>query len=174
MLIVDGHEDLAFNVLTDGRNYLQSAEMSYPNPELSVPIHRLLSDDVIKGVIAHGGIVGIMPANWAVDPTWREHRNKRDVHLSAVVDAIDVVCELAGDARHVGIGTDFDGGFGAATIPAELDTIADLPLLADALAQRGYQPEDVAGIMSGNWLRLLRGQLPDLDSGRRSEGRSPS
>jgi membrane dipeptidase len=37
-----------------------------------------------------------------------------------------------------------------------LDTIADLPRLADALARHGYEEEDVAAVMGGNWLRLLQ------------------
>ncbi len=32
---------------------------------------------------------------------------------------------MAGDVRHVGIGTDFDGGFGVEQVPAEIETIAD-------------------------------------------------
>jgi membrane dipeptidase len=56
----------------------------------------------------------------------------------------------------VGIGSDFDGGFGAADIPAEMDSAADLPLLAGRLQARGYTPENVEAIMGGNWLAFLR------------------
>jgi membrane dipeptidase len=77
------------------------------------------------------------------------------------VDAIDAVCQIAGDARHVAIGTDFDGGQGAEAAPAEIDTIADLPKLATALAAGGFSADDVAAVMGGNWLRLLGRCLPD-------------
>jgi membrane dipeptidase len=43
--------------------------------------------------------------------------------------------------------------------PAELDTIADLPKLSAALARRGFTADDVARVMGGNWLRLLRANL---------------
>ena len=49
---------------------------------------------------------------------------------------------------------------GAECAPAELETIADLPLLAPALERRGYSSADVDAIMSGNWLRILRRTLP--------------
>ncbi|MGH2559705.1 MAG: membrane dipeptidase [Thermomicrobiales bacterium] len=121
-------------------------------------MHRLLSDETIKGIVAHDGIVGILPANWALDPAWSE--TKADVRIDRVVDAVDIVCQLAGDALHVGIGTDFDGGFGSEATPVELDTIADLPLLAEALDRRGYDQAAVEAIMGGNWPRVLRRHLP--------------
>jgi membrane dipeptidase len=133
---------------------------THANPRRLVPMHRLLSDETIAGVIAHDGVVGIMPANWALDPAWKQPMTKSDIPVDAVVDAIDVVCQLAGDARHVGIGTDFDGGFGAEATPDGLDTVADLPLVADALTRRGYSLDSVEAIMGGNWLRLLRRHLP--------------
>jgi membrane dipeptidase len=78
------------------------------------------------------------------------------------VDAVDDLRQIAGTTRHIAIGTDFDGGQGAESAPAELDTIADLPKLADKLGDRGYSEADVDGIMSGNWLRVLRRALPSV------------
>ena len=73
--------------------------------------------------------------------------------LATVVDHIDYVCQLAGNSRHAGIGTDLDGGFGREQSPRDLDTIADLQKLAALLADRGYSDDDIAAIMHGNWLR---------------------
>jgi membrane dipeptidase len=123
--------------------------------------HRLLADDVMETLIARDGVIGIMPANWALDPDWKRSKTKAEIHLTAVVDAIEIVCQAAGDARHVAIGTDFDGGFGAEATPAEIDTIADLPKLVPALRERGYTEEDIGAIMHGNWLRVLRRCLPE-------------
>jgi membrane dipeptidase len=134
-----------------------TSELGWTHPQLA---HRLLADDVMAGLIDHGGVIGIMPANWALDPAWRRDKLKADIHLSDVVNAIDRVCQVAGDARHVAIGTDFDGGFGAEATPAEIDTIADLQGLAPALAARGYAEAEVAAIMHGNWLRIVRECLP--------------
>jgi membrane dipeptidase len=38
----------------------------------------------------------------------------------------------------------------------DLDTIADLARIPDMLARRGYSGSDIAGIMHGNYLNLLR------------------
>ena len=40
--------------------------------------------------------------------------------------------------------------------PEDLDTIADLARIPDMLAKRGYKQADIEGVMSGNYLRLLR------------------
>jgi membrane dipeptidase len=136
---------------------------THANPRRLVPMNRLLPDGIIERVADQDGVVGIMPLNWSLVPDWRS-KSREDIHLNRVVDAIDAVCEIAGDALHVGIGTDFDGGQGAEAAPAELDTIADLPRLAEALAHRGYDDEAVEAIMGGNWLRILRKHLPGIDS----------
>ena len=121
---------------------------------------RLLSDAVIGGIVARDGVVGVLPLNWALDPAWQPADGKQAVRIDAVADAVDAICQIAGDARHVGIGTDFDGGQGAESAPAEIDTVADLPKLAVALAGRGFADTDIAAVMGGNWLRLLNRQLP--------------
>ena len=81
--------------------------------------------------------------------------------LDHVVAQIDYICQIAGDAQHVGIGTDFDGGFGLQGTPHEIDTIADLQKLVPLLADRGYPDSDIAGILGGNWLQLLKESLPE-------------
>jgi len=78
----------------------------------------------------------------------------RDSH--DVVKHIDHICQLVGNSRHVGIGTDLDGGFGREGSPHDLDTIADLQKVAALLRQRGYSGDDIAAIMHGNWLAFLR------------------
>ena len=80
--------------------------------------------------------------------------------METVVTAIDYVCQLAGDARHAAIGTDFDGGFGMKSAPLGFDTVADLQLIGPALSKRGYAAEDIESILNGNWLRMLKGALP--------------
>ncbi len=76
--------------------------------------------------------------------------------MSAVVDHIDHICQLAGNADHVAIGSDLDGGFGREYSPTDMDSIADLQKFLDILRQRGYSEEDVAKIANGNMLRLFR------------------
>ena len=94
---------------------------------------------------------------WMLQPGWVSGQSTNEaVTLNTVVDHMDHVCQLAGNSRHAGIGTDLDGGYGREQSPCDLDTIADLQKLVGLLADRGYNDDDIAAIMHGNWLRLLR------------------
>jgi membrane dipeptidase len=73
---------------------------------------------------------------------------------------MDYVCQMAGDAYHVGLGSDFDGGFGLQSVPAEIDTIADLRKIIPLLVQKGYTEVDISAILGGNWLTHLQNTLP--------------
>jgi membrane dipeptidase len=73
-----------------------------------------------------------------------------------MLDHLDHICQIAGNADHVGVGSDLDGAFGREQAPYDLETIADLARLSTMLADRGYSSTDVAKIMHGNWLRFLR------------------
>jgi membrane dipeptidase len=136
--------------------------VSHANPRHYVERDRHLSDDMIRALIERDGVIGIVPFNQFLIPNWERRRGDRKdaVDLSAVIRAIDYVCQRAGDAQHAAIGSDFDGGFGAEATPVGIDTIADLPKVADGLRQAGYTPEDVEAVMGGNWLRVLRQSLP--------------
>ena len=133
---------------------------SHSNPRLFHPTDRGLSDDMIGRLVARDGVVGIVPYNRFLQRGWKTGDPKELVSIQIVVDAIDHVAQIAGSSANVGIGSDFDGGFGAESIPAEMDTIADLLLIAEALDGRGYAQEDIERIMSGNWLRILSRTLP--------------
>ncbi|MGD8404933.1 MAG: membrane dipeptidase [Anaerolineales bacterium] len=123
--------------------------------------NRLLSDRVIYGILERDGIIGVVPFNTFLKDGWLIGKSKREeVSLEKLVDHIDHICQLAGDARHVGIGSDFDGGFGWQSTPHEIDTIADLQKLVPLLSARGYAEEDAAGILGGNWINQLNRSLP--------------
>ncbi len=123
--------------------------------------NRLLSDRVIHGILERDGIIGVVPFNSFLKDGWlKEKSSREEVSITRLVDHIDHVCQLAGDARHVGIGTDFDGGFGLQSTPIEIDTIADLQKLVPLLLSRGYTEEDTAAILGGNWINLLHRSLP--------------
>ncbi len=121
-----------------------------------VPGGRQLSDTQIHMIGERDGVIGTALFNSFLLKGWRKGDRKEAVTLDQVVAHIDHVCQLLGSARHSGIGSDMDGGFGREHIPAELDTSADLHKIGAKLAERGYEPADVALIMGGNWLRVLR------------------
>jgi membrane dipeptidase len=132
---------------------------SHSNCRALTPTDRHLSDDMIRALVERDGVIGIVAANPFLDSSW--NCDKRcEVHLERMVQHIDHICQLAGDSLHVGLGSDIDGGFGRDETPVELDTVADMPRLADALRGAGYSEEDVLRIMGGNWQRFLERALP--------------
>jgi len=123
--------------------------------------NRHFSDRIIEGIIERDGVVGVVPYNGYLKVGWTVGKNDRtEVPLRYVADHIDYICQIAGDALHAGIGSDFDGGFGLQSIPPEIDTIADLQNLVSLLEARGYSESDIANIFSGNWLARLQRDLP--------------
>jgi membrane dipeptidase len=104
--------------------------------------------------------MGVVLFNAFLKPHWKVSDPREDVTLDNVVAHIDHICQIAGDAQHVAIGTDFDGGYGWPAVPLEIDTIADVQKLAPKLAQRGYNETDIAAIFGGNWQHMLEGSLP--------------
>ncbi len=126
---------------------------------LSNNINRHLTDEMIKALIQHEGVIGTLIFNKFLLKGWETGYPKDAATVETVVTAIDHVCQIAGDARHAAIGTDFDGGYGMQSTPAGFDTVADLQIIAPALERRGYSPADVELIMNGNWTRVLRGAL---------------
>src|SRR5947209_15634966 len=130
---------------------------SHHNCRALVPNQQQLSDEQIKRLVSRGAVIGAALDNWMLYPGWvRGETSPEVVPLERMVDHMDRVCQLAGNARHAAIGTDLDGGFGKEQSPTDLDTIADLQRVPDLLRRRGYNQADVEGIMHGNWVRFFR------------------
>jgi membrane dipeptidase len=132
---------------------------SHSNCRAFVNMDRHLSDAMIRAIIARDGAIGAVIYNRFLKESWDTSAKKDAVTLADVVQHIQHICDLAGDARHVGVGTDFDGGFGVESTPREIDTVADLQKLTDALAP-SFSDADIANILGGNWIRVLRRGLP--------------
>lgn len=133
---------------------------SHHNCRALVPGDRQLADEQIRALVARGGVIGAAFDSWMLYPSYL--RGKTDnslVSIERVVDHIDHVCQLAGNARHAAIGSDLDGGFGSEQSPRELNTIADVQQIPGLLRRRGYNEADVEGIMHANWLRFFQGAL---------------
>ena len=129
---------------------------SHNNCRALVPHQRQFSDEQLRAVFERDGVIGAAFDAWMLHPGWVTGETPHDkVTLSTVVDHIDYICQLAGNSRHAAIGTDLDGGYGREQSPSDLDTIADLQNLTGLLEKRGYNADDIAAIMHGNWLRFL-------------------
>jgi membrane dipeptidase len=130
---------------------------SHNNCRALVPHQRQFSDAQLQAIFARDGVIGAAFDTWMLQPGWVvDQSNNAGITMETVVDHIDHICQLAGNSRHAAIGTDLDGGYGREQSPEDLDTIADLQQLQGMLARRGYSADDIAAILHGNWLRLLR------------------
>ncbi len=133
---------------------------SHSNCRAYVNTDRQLSDEMIKRILERDGVIGAVIYNRFIKVGWEKGARKEDVTLADVVRHTERICDLAGDALHVGIGSDFDGGYGAESIPAEFDTIADLPRFIDVLGAARFSDEDIENFLGGNWVRMLKRALP--------------
>ena len=78
----------------------------------------------------------------------------KTIRIHRMVEHIQYIYRLAGEDV-LAIGNDFDG-FGSLTPELdEIKTIADLPLVADALIKAGFSARQVDKIFNKNALRIL-------------------
>jgi membrane dipeptidase len=124
--------------------------------------NRHLTDRLIQGLLERQGTIGIVPANSFLRPDWKDAGGRSSVSLEHFAAQIDYICQMAGNACHVGIGSDFDGGFGLQSIPGDVDSIADLRKVIPILSQKGYTEVDLSAIMGENWLEHLQRTLPEV------------
>ena len=131
---------------------------SHSNCRSMVPTDRQLSDEMAKAIFKRSGVIGInFFDKFLLAP---KEQGRRRARLVDVVRHVRHFCDLAGDAAHVGLGTDMDGGLGREQIPLEIVTSADLPRVAEALSDAGFSDEDVRRIVGKNWLAFFRQNLP--------------
>lgn len=132
---------------------------SHNNCRSLVNHNRQYSDEQIKALIERGAVIGAALDAWMMVPNWQRGISQPKAmkcNLDTMIDHIDHICQLAGNALHVGVGSDLDGAFGKEQCPYDLETIADLQKVPDLFRKRGYTDTDVENLMHGNWLRFLR------------------
>jgi membrane dipeptidase len=131
---------------------------SHSNCRAFNPTDRQLSDEMIKALIQRGGVIGINFYDKFLVPP--EEFRKRKANLNDLLRHMKHICGIAGNTKHVAIGTDMDGGFGRDEIPEEIPSAGELPRLAEFLGNAGFTTQEVAGIMGENWLRFFQRSLP--------------
>ena len=104
---------------------------------------RNLSDEQVRAIAATGGVIGVGIFRYATCGT----------SLDDTVKAMRHIADLVG-VRHVALGSDFDGA------TATVFDATGWPLLTEALMEAGFGEEDIAAILGGNALRVLRQGLP--------------
>ncbi len=142
---------------------------THQNCRALVPGERQFPDDQLRAIIDRGGVIGVSMdtwmlykpgVDWANIPPRRQVFERREVTLQDLADHIDHICQLAGNARHAGIGGDTDGQGGREGAPWEIDTVADYQKVGAVLEGRGYGEDDIAGVLYGNWRRFFEAHLP--------------
>lgn len=104
---------------------------------------RNFADDILQGVAAKGGVVGI--------GYWEEVTCGATV--AAIADSIAAAVTLLGPDA-VSLGSDFDG---AVTTPLDSSQLASL---TQALMDKGLPETTIAKVMGGNMMRYLAETLP--------------
>jgi membrane dipeptidase len=132
---------------------------SHNNCRVFVQHNRQLEDRQILELVHRDAVIGVALDAWMMVPGWQRGISTPSgmgVSLEQIINNIDHICQLAGNAKHAAIGSDLDGAYGKEQGPQEVDTIADLQKLPELLENKGFQPQDIENILSGNWVRFLR------------------
>jgi len=136
---------------------------SHNNCRVFVNHNRQFSDRQITELAERDAVIGVALDAWMMVPNWVSgisDPKKLDVSLKLVINNIDHICQLTGNSLYAGIGSDLDGAFGTEQCPYDLDTIADLQKIPSMLSAIGYSDSDIQNILSENWIRFLRKNLP--------------
>jgi membrane dipeptidase len=132
---------------------------SHNNCRALVNHNRQFSDEQIRELVGRGAVIGGVLDAWMMVPGWIRRTSRPEqmnCNLEVVVDHMDHICQIAGNALHIAIGSDLDGAYGKEQSPYDLETIADLQKIPQLLAKRGYSDEDIRNVAHGNWLRFIR------------------
>jgi membrane dipeptidase len=131
---------------------------------------RNMSDEQLRAVARNGGVVNVNFYSVFIDPRFLAQADSigrvipegpaQDAALRALprpplsilIDHIVHIARVAG-VDHVGLGSDFDGVSGL--LPAGMDDVTRLPLIAQGLLDRGFSEQDVRKVLGGNMLRVM-------------------
>ena len=115
---------------------------------------RHLGDNTIKAIAERNGVIGLNLFGPFVAGGLGDGERPT---IEQAVAHVEHVCSITGSTRHVGLGSDLDGGFSAERLPAGIDRASDFVALTDALRDRGWSNEDLARFAWGNWSRVFAG-----------------
>jgi len=139
---------------------------SHTNPAAICQTSRNFPDDLIKGIAASGGVMGINGHPMICST----RKGKSQPDISDYMDCMDYMIKVAG-IDHVGIGPDLFHGFtlweeerwhtggyvldGGWKFTMGLENEYDVPNIAVEMAKRGYNKEEIQKVMGMNFLRVF-------------------
>jgi membrane dipeptidase len=132
---------------------------SHNNCRAFVDHNRQFSDEMIKALIERNAVIGLALDAWMMVPNWTRGIStpeSMNCSLEIMANNMDHICQLAGTANPVAIGSDLDGAFGTEQCPYDLKTIADIQKVPEILKKRGYTDADINAIASRNVIDFLR------------------
>jgi membrane dipeptidase len=115
---------------------------------------RHLTDAQLRALTARGAVIGLNLYSKFMMPGYEVGQR---ASIEQTLAHVERVSQLAGSRRHVGLGSDADGGFSAARLPSGIDRLSDLDLLAQGLRASPFNwtDEEIAGFCWGNWARVF-------------------
>lgn len=147
---------------------LEAAEapliVSHANACAMLDNPRNLGDDQMKAIAQQGGLVGIFALPDRVA--------KKDANLEDLFKHLDYMVELMG-IEHVALGLDFIKYDGPRTLKdrhhplhqrtyvKDFEEVEDMPKLIEGLIRRGYKEKEIALILGGNYICVLKTILPE-------------
>jgi membrane dipeptidase len=119
---------------------------------------RHLTDAQIVEIARRGGVIGLNLFSMFLTPRCGESGRAT---IDETIAHLERICELAGEGggvggrRHIGLGSDMDGGFAADRLPKGINRPRDYQRLAEALADRHWSDADIDAFAAGNWMRVF-------------------
>ena len=116
------------------------------------PRQRHLTDASIREIARRDGVIGLNLFSMFLVPGGVDGAR---ASIEQTLAHVEHICMLAGSTKHVGLGSDMDGGLRGDQLPLGVNKPADLRLLSDGLRARGWAENEVRGLMRGNWERMF-------------------
>lgn len=139
-------------------------------------VPRNMTDDMIKAVANHGGVVmvnfynGFINTEYAKPGMPMPTKAAETATLDMLLQHFEHIIKVAG-IDHVGIGSDFDGVEGK--LPPGMEDISKLPNITYELLKRGHSEADVKKVLGENLLRTMA-EVERVAKKMQAEGVKPS
>lgn len=129
---------------------------SHQNARAICDWQRQFSDDQIRFVIERDGVLGVAMDVIMLQDGYVRGRSVPTATLERAVDQMDHIRALSGGSvRHIGLGTDLDGGYGNEQTPADLNRYRDLQSVVEIMERHSYSPSEIEQVFHGNWMRFF-------------------